>query len=513
MELAILGAIGLLGYNMAPDKQSRTEVREQPLVKNAQAYPFGPGTTVQKAMDEDRRATQARWQQAQGPFKTGVITPNTKPGDMMPFFRSACKQNTNDAVKQRRMELATGALDMSCSQTGTYRKKKEVPAMFKPEWTATAVTSGGSGGSVPFGMDQSTRYVPSQKQNNVLPTQQQRVGPGLGVGMDVAASDGFHPMLRVMPKNVGEYKKNNLEGRVVPGGAPVATRPMDVDMPQFKPPTFWDMARYPLGPGKAAVNARSERPAIPQVGCGGRVVGDDYFGGAGRKGTYAGHTTASRDRYDNNLATHETNVTGSRHGVGGFVNATHDIAKIQAQQREQIGQYDGVLTGDTAPKAPEMYIMPNTARDVHKADATGNPASAVEGGRARPMDPLDRTLREHLHTEGQPGIAAPYIKGHTVTGTDKWLDREAKRYGQHLVNWMPSPHMATDARVPGIVQITPKQQVERAHVMPTVPTPSARAPPGATTTTYNKLPTQNGRLDLSIARTQLAANPLHVSVS
>lgn len=519
MELAILGAVGLLGYTFSSDKQARTEVQEKPSVKNAHAYPFGPGTEVQKLMDEDRRTTQARWQQSQRPFMTGVITPNTKPDTLLPYFSSVRKQHTCDTGKQRRMEVLTGSLDMATSQTGTYCKKKEVPAMFKPEWTATAVTSSGSGASVPFGMDQATRYIPSQKQNNVLPTQQMRVGPGLGVDTNVAASDGFHPMLRILPKNVGDYKKNNLEGRVVPGGAAVASRPMDVDLPQFKPPTFWDMHRYPLAPGKAAVNAASERPAIPQIGCGGRIVGDDYFGGAGggqvRSGTYSGHalTHATRDRDDNNQVTHETNVTGAQHGVGGFVNATHDTSRIAAQQREQVGSYDGVLTGSKGPSASEMYLMPDTRRDIHKVDMAGNPSSVVEGGRARPMDPIDRTLREHLHTDGQPGIAAPYIKGHSVQGTHKWLDRESKRYGQHLWNWMPAGHMPTDVRMPAIMQIKPRIDTTQAHVLPTIQTPSARAVPGASTSTYNKLPTQNPRLDLSIAKSQLGDNPLHVSIS
>lgn len=512
MELAILGAVGLLGYTMS-EREPRAPTKEQPVPKHRHAYPWGPGTEVEKAMEADRRTTQARWEQSVEPHVTGVIGPNTKPGAVQPYFSSAKKQHTNSEYKQRRMEMFTGATDMKTSQTGTYIKKREVPSMFKPEWTAGAVTFSGSQASSPFGIDQGARYIPSQKQNNVLPTQQIRVGKGLGVGPEVPASDGFHPMLRILPKNVNEHRLNNLPGGVVPGGSAVATRPMTAQLAQFGPPRYWTQERRPTAATKAAVHAATERPEQLLAPCGGRMTGEDYYGTAGRVGSYVGVTQATRDRNDNNPHMHETNVTGAAHGIGAFAKAVHDPTRMEAQQREQLQQYDGVLTGGRAPTSTELYLLPQTNRSLHTTDVMGNPASAVEGGKARPMDAWDRTLREQLHPQSQPGIAAPYLKGHSVQATDKWLDRESKRYGQHLVGWVPPPHMATDVRVPGLVQIKPRLELQEAPTLPTTATPAAMAPLGQTTTTYNKLPSTNMRLDLNIAKNQLASNPLHTGIT
>lgn len=512
MELAILGAIGLLGYTFS-ETGSRSSSKGKPVLRHAQSYPWGPGTEVQKLMEEDRRATQAKWEESLQPHITGVVTPNTKPTDQVPFFTSARTQHTSSDIKQRRLETFTGALDAKTSQTGTYSRKQEVPNMFKPEWTATPVNSGGGSSSRPFGVDQASRFIPSLIQNNVLPTQQIRVGKGVGVGPDVAATDGFHPMLRIMPNNVGEYKKNNLPGGVVPGSSGVATRPMEVEFLKTGPPTFWDMERYPLAPGKAAVNARSNRPEVVHPGCGGRLMGDEYYGGGGMSGHYSAATQPSRDRDDNNMNVHDTNVTGSRHGIGGFVNASHDLSRVVAQQREQAATYEGMLTGAQAPKADPSYLLPQTHRSAQYTEMMGNPGSVVEGGRARPQDSWDRTLREQMHPQSQPGVAAPYIKGHSVQATDKWMDRESKRYGQHLHNWMPPAHKATDVRVPGLMQIKPRVELFEAPILPTNPTPMAMAPVGQSTSTYNKLPPTNARLDLSIAKSQLASNQLHLAVN
>lgn len=513
MELAILGAVGLLGYTMSTDKAPRIKTRDQPVAKNAHAYPFGPGTQVQALLDADRREMQARWEQAQRPHVTGVITPNTKPGTPLPYFSSMKKQHHSPGRSQRNLETFTGANDLDRSTTGTYRRKREVPSLFKPEWTAAAVNSSGAPASQPLGIDQATRYRVSQKQNNVLPTKQVRVGKGLGVGIDVPAADGFHPMLRIMPKNVGEYKKNTLKGGVIAGSAAVASRPVLASLgDQMKPPTFWDMERYPLAPGKAAVNAASERP-FQDIRCGGRLVGDDYFGGGAQRGTYTAATQPSRDRDDNNVATHETNLTGASRGIGAFVNTAYEGTRFDKQQREQVDTYDGVLTGNRAPLAQQGFLVPKTNRDLHGTDIMGNPASIVEGGASRPQDRTDRTLREQLHNQYQPGVAAPYLKGHSVQGTARWLTRDAKRYGNHIVDWMPAPHQATDVRVPGLLQIKPRIELDRTPALPTNPTPSARPQVGLSTTTYNKLPSTNPRLDLSIAKAQLANNSLHISIS
>lgn len=511
MELAILGAVGLLGYVMS-EKDARPSGPSQPLPTHQHAYPWGPGTEVGKLLEADRQVSKGRWEQSLEPHVTGVVAPNAPPGARQPFFRSAKSQHTNNDIKQRRMEMFTGAVGADTSQTGTWRKKTEVPSMFKPEWTASAVTSSGKTAGTPYGIDQAAHYFPSIKLNGLSPTQQVLVGPGVGVGTDVPAADGFHPMLRVMPKNVNEYRKNNLPGALVVGGSTVATRPQDPRYTQQGPPRFWDQARRPTEATKASVLAASERPEQELLPCGGRMIGEDWLGPGGRVGSYVGVTQATRDRQDANFAMHDTNVTGARHGVGTYAKATFDTTRVDSQRREQFQEYEGVLTGGRAPTAKQTYLLADTNRAIHDTGYEGNPASAVEGGKARPMDAWDRTLREGVHTPAQLGVAAPYIKGFSVQATDKWLDRESKRYGQHLVDYMPPAHSPQDVRVPGLVQVKPRLELAEAPALPTNPTPLAMAPMGARTDQVKRRP-ENTRLDLGIAASQLANNPLHLKVS
>lgn len=517
MELGIVGAVGLLGYFMSGKEARPPQQADQTVPRHMHAYPWGPGTEVQQLLEKDRDETKARWEQSLQPHLTGVVggvvNPNTKLGEgPQPFFASAKKQHTNNALKQRRMEMFTGAIDLRTSETGTYSRKKEVPSLFKPEWTASPVTFSGHNAGTPLGIDQASRYVPSMRQNNVLPTQQVRVGPGVGVAPNVAAADGFHPMLRVLPRNVNEHRLNNLPGGLVVGASGVASGTLKPVLVQERPPRYWEQKRRPTQATKASVLAASERAAQLLEPCGGRMTGEDYYGTAGRVGAYTASTTPTRDRFDNNVVEHQTNVTGAIHGIGAYAKAAHDPTRVQSQQREQQQEYEGMLTGARAPRADELHVLPQTNRSVHVTDVQGNPASLVDVGRTRPQDKWDRTLREQLHPQSQPGIAAPYIKGHSVTATHKWLDRESKRYGQHVLNWMPPAHTPTDARMPGIVQIKPRLQLLEAQALPTTATPVAMAPLGHAAGNNLKLPSENRRLDLGIAHTQLAENPLHVKL-
>jgi len=522
MELAIVGLIGLLGYvASAPGKQARDETIDDAAPLHPQAYPFGPGTAVQQSLDADRARMQAQWEQSIQPQVTGVITPNTPlpttPGSALPFFTSEKTQGTNAMVKQRLMETYTGALDASSSQSGTYRHKSEAPRFFDPSLSAVRVTSGGSGGSASAGGPLATqRYIPSQLQQNVLPTQQIRVGPGVGVDASVPAADGFHPMLRVLPEDFG-WKKNNLNGAIVPGGALVASQPnVSFEVTDNHPPRYWTMAEHPPGPGRSVLTGPTARSQDPGTGCNGhaRLVGSDYYGGAFDNGSYVPATGATRDRYDNNPGLPETNLTGARDGVGGFVNTTYDTSRL-IEQRETAQMYNGVLTGARAPYAQEGYLLPATQRDMHNAARTGNPGTAVEGGQARPMDRADRTLREQMAVPTQTGMASPFIKGARVTGTDKWLDRESKRYGQIIQGWLPPPCLAssTSQYYPAMAA---RERVEMppGSALPTTYVPSALTPFGMTTTSQNKLPVDNPRADeLNLAHSQLATNEFAMSIT
>jgi hypothetical protein len=57
----------------------------------------------------------------------------------------------------------------------------------------------------------------TNKMNNFPPVERVNVGPGLGVGSDVAATGGFQQFFRALPNNINEERLTSLEGRTGPG--------------------------------------------------------------------------------------------------------------------------------------------------------------------------------------------------------------------------------------------------------------------------------------------------------
>uniref|UniRef100_A0A6C0JYX1 DUF5899 domain-containing protein n=1 Tax=viral metagenome TaxID=1070528 RepID=A0A6C0JYX1_9ZZZZ len=68
-------------------------------------------------------------------------------------------------------------------------------------------------------LDMKDRFVTDLGvMNNLSPIEKQQVGPGLGVAADVPAVGGFQQMFRAMPENVGAYRMTTLPGRPGPAG-------------------------------------------------------------------------------------------------------------------------------------------------------------------------------------------------------------------------------------------------------------------------------------------------------
>jgi hypothetical protein len=79
-----------------------------------------------------------------------------------------------------------------------------------------------NGNRFPFGQpvyDLYNRQYVTNKMNNLQPIERRRVGPGLGVGPDVASAGGFHQYFRVLPTNINEERLTTLEGRTGPADA------------------------------------------------------------------------------------------------------------------------------------------------------------------------------------------------------------------------------------------------------------------------------------------------------
>jgi len=138
--------------------------------------------------------------------------------NMVPFYRGTITQDTrsDSRAKEGKLELYTGQFKLKHPQ------KKECGLFFKPTSGLTNV----------YGFHEQrdlTRYNPNNtgKENNILPFEQVRVGPGLNQGFTATPSGGFHQPLRILPKPVDQLRIDPVlesEGRIKAGKAPVGRR-------------------------------------------------------------------------------------------------------------------------------------------------------------------------------------------------------------------------------------------------------------------------------------------------
>jgi hypothetical protein len=137
-----------------------------------------------------------------------------------------------------------------------------------------------------------------------------------------------------------------------------------------------------------------------------------------------------------------------------------------------------------------------------------------EGGRIRPGNAPRVTLRDTQGvTPGITGVLAD-IKGGRMENLRriKRLDRTAKREDQ-LVSYVTGARHTTADRA-HMGSVAQRQGLEHVvHATPTVATATYNERLGSRTSTYNKLPSSNPRLDLRIAAEQLKSNPFRPSVS
>jgi len=137
--------------------------------------------------------------------------------NMVPFFGSTIKQNTNDtAFTQHVLENYTGNFRHTRRDN-----KTEVESLFDPSPNRGLVN--GASADMTTNRDQS-RFFPSTtgKKHNELPFEQIQVGKGIGGGYSARPNGGFHQDVRILPKTTDQRRVNpkiTYEGRVLPGKA------------------------------------------------------------------------------------------------------------------------------------------------------------------------------------------------------------------------------------------------------------------------------------------------------
>lgn len=523
MELAIFAGVGLLGYQMSKGGQPARVRDDEPKAVNQRknVYPAVGGTPAMRQMQKYNGRAARRWEQSLQPHLTGIVTPQTArdaPG-MLPFFKSMRTQNTNDAVKQTRMELFTGEVSADTSATGTYRKKVELAQQHPTN--AQQVSSSGTSGN-PAEVRESDRYIVTNLHNNVSPVPQMRVGPGLGLGANDGARDGFHPMLRVLPVNVGDYKKNPLPGAVNHGGSTVAGG--SNRLPHAK-----NRADTPIAMGcnrevtasRAAYTAPTVQ-SLPNRNAVGRTAGHEYYGGSNHQnGSTVYAISEDRLKSDNNPGYAGLNLAGAAAtapGIGRYVSTTYDNARFANQQREtQTGHWGFVQAVDPESRTVSPgHVLPRTHRNNTSLDAMLHGSlghgAGVPIGSARAAHRPQRTLREDM-VAGQGVInLASTQRASTLDNTarDFALEREAKRASQ-VVDYAAAPgRMNVFGHNSGGVRVRNDRNAGCVGSHAVARTKAKHAGKlGSLNTNYNKLQPGNPWTDtLDLARSQLSGNKL-----
>ena len=133
--------------------------------------------------------------------------------NMVPFISLKASQYTDPYSHQQLMERFTGQTNDETELRA--RPKREIESLY--DGTPHQSFIYGAPSDLSYQID---RHWTSNLKQNVSPTEQTRVGPGLNYGYEARPSDGFHPLYRPKFRNVDELrvnKKNVYEGRILHG--------------------------------------------------------------------------------------------------------------------------------------------------------------------------------------------------------------------------------------------------------------------------------------------------------
>jgi hypothetical protein len=314
MDIAALGLLSLAGYELAKTKKHKDRKKSNNKVVPQEHISFADGSTGHSNMNHFYKGSQ--------PYG----------GD----------------VSSTKMNVFTGSNMM---EHGTKSCRAEPENLFQP-------LSGLSHINGAPNVDMKQRYDGGTTMNNVLPFEQKRVGPGMNVTSDVDAKGGFHQYFRVLPQNVGEYKKNNFKQRMIPGKQAVTMRSElpNVEAPNI--PTYYEYTdRVPIQ-SKFDVSAPSVRSDIeckpPRV-----INSDCYFGHV--------HNGNTLDRSDQNTSRgHDS----SQYGFGGNVSMPDRGSSTNAIAGFIVNDSDREVCNDTTRNVSSQLAGTYVWESDNKLDPT-----------------------------------------------------------------------------------------------------------------------------------------------
>ncbi len=190
--------------------------------------------------------------------------------------------------------------------TGTYQRSDPIAGVLRPNKEIQAnfgeITSGAT--REVYGQpvyDLYNRQTISSKMNNLAPTEKMQIGPGLGVGANVASFGGYQQMFRVLPTNTNVQRLTQLPGKagtparlVKNGPDPLEPTVLTQDRPNRV--VTWEPA-----PGRAVVTGQEKRSEYVKGSAAtlkDQLVvrsGEDGIGNPQFSSVNAGHVIAPRD--------------------------------------------------------------------------------------------------------------------------------------------------------------------------------------------------------------------------
>jgi len=433
MELAILAGLGALGWSFSAKGVDAPPLMHTPkLLSQKNGFPFENQTECKTLLDTDAQRARDHMVKVYDPH-TGkyMYSPQSMPG---------ASDKTAHVHNQRRMEMFTGTED-------TWNHKCETTSIFKPAELKVAVNSGGSARSADMLYDPNEltdRNVFGTKMNNVLPFEQTRVGPGVGVDINVPSSDGLHSQFRVLPTNdINAYRTNQLPTPLAASGAAqvgVTNGSRRYETFIQSKPSLVTVAAPNLGPVTLPTKAQTWLPevigkTIRSEGTSSEFKGPSMAvtGGTQTARTYTPHvqrellpklpwlkssqstilapTQTTKDYVKQNKGTkRETGVEwmtgGSGSMYGTYVDPGYDVSLQKKQLDGMCNSGGGHATARGGTKGG-CWLLKNTTRERSVGCDFVGGKSLVHSGDARVNDPSGSGLRDMT---APTSCAASYIQ-------------------------------------------------------------------------------------------------------
>lgn len=385
MELLAVAAIASWGYYSSLNGRAKPRKRRASSPEYADIVDDTQDAMPTELIRQYTDDAETRWNESRMPKVEGIITPYTRPSEIMPFYTSGKTQNTNTQYKQRKMDLFTGNLLEGTSATGTWKSKEEIPNMFYPT-AQGVVTSGGTVGNPAGQADiEKIRTMQSSRQNNVVPAEQIRVGPGLAVGPEVASTGGFQQFYRQLPLNVNEYRLTQLPGRTNhPASRVEKAEAQQIQQVNHHPDALvLSLEDRPPEPTTGAFLGKTIYPEEPREYSGLKPFENDYFGIRGettikaRQAPYSDDTRGKLRHLESDDRSYPViNPEMERSGTGAYFAST-DTSLKPTSQREQTDRFTtGPVAAIEARQAPLRDDVRPTLRQSQTRGLT-NPGTRM----------------------------------------------------------------------------------------------------------------------------------------